>query len=131
MKPVTLEGGILVRPYGAAERRGGVHRERPDSVGGCQGVDEHEVGSADAESLGVALATAFVDVEDDPLTLPEHSEDAALQAAGLEVDLGSVLVEDDHPEAGLRVVDLDDALHRGGSIGSGTGAPENGHWGER
>ena len=56
-------------------------------------------------------AVRFLEIEDDPLTLPEEAENASCQRSGPEIDLAPVVVEYHHTGAGVRVVNLDHALH--------------------
>ena len=57
-----------------------------------------------------SLPVLFDGVEDEALTLAEGAEDGSLERAGTEVDLGAIVVTDDDPDAGHRVVDLDHTL---------------------
>ncbi len=63
---------------------------------------------AEAEGGGAARV---VEVELDPLALPQHAKDRAIERTIGEVDLGEVGFVDQDSVAGSRVVALDDALH--------------------
>ncbi len=67
--------------------------------------------AAEAEASSVIDAIFGLEVEDDPLALAEHEEDASPEASGPEKHVLTVVVANDHSHLSGRIVYLDDTLH--------------------
>ncbi len=79
--------------------------------GECQGEELLVTVAAEAEASGVIDAIFGLEVEDDPLALAEHEEDASPEASGPEKHVLTVVVANDHSHFSGRIVYLDDTLH--------------------
>ncbi len=79
--------------------------------GECQGEELLVTVAAEAEASGVIDTIFGLEVEDDPLALAEHEEDASSEASGPKEHARTVVVANDHSHFGGRIVYLDDTLH--------------------
>jgi len=68
---------------------------------------------ADPDRDGELVPILFDRVEDESLTLAQEAKDGSLESAGPQVDLGAIVVADDDPGTGDRVVGLDHTLKHG------------------
>ncbi len=66
---------------------------------------------AESKIAGEEASVIFVGIEDHPLSLAQHAKHRTFERAGAEVDLRAIVVPQDDPDPGSRVVDLDDPLH--------------------
>ncbi len=83
----------------------------PGGVDGARGEARLIAVGSEAEVPRNARAISVLDVENDALALAEGAEERPGEGPRGEHHLRSIVVAHDHTDPGLRIVDLDDALH--------------------
>jgi len=68
---------------------------------------------SEAETMGVEPAFDVFGLEYDPLSLPEGPKQTSFEGSLPKVDLAAIVVSNNDPRPGTRVVSLDYALHGG------------------